>query len=357
MGHLEDRKFMKIALKLSLSGLGFTEPNPLVGAVVVKDNRILASGFHRGYGGRHAEWEALKNITTADTTLYVTLEPCCHFGKTPPCTASIIDRRVKRVVTAAIDPNPLVNGQGLRQLQDHGLVVDVGLYEKMARKINRHYWTYMTRRLPYVTIHAGVSLDGKLTDKQRRSQWITDRHLRTFSHSLRGEFSAILVGVKTVLEDDPQLTIRQKGWGKKKLFRVVLDSRNKLDKSRRVFQDQARFPLVIFSAKEAKNQEKKVAHHFFVKTDADGLDLKEVLKKLYELQVASVLIEGGGQVIDSFLKKGLYDEFVLFVADKLIGGKEAVEIFPSGTGLDRPIIIKDKEIIPCGSGFVVRGYK
>lgn len=352
----DDVKFMKIALKLSRMGLGFTEPNPMVGAVVVKDGKIVGSGWHERYGARHAEQLALEGVKDRDTVMYVTLEPCCHFGKTPPCTDVIIAKGVRRVVMAAKDPNPLVNGKGMRKLIAQGIDVELGLLKDSAERLNRHYFTFMTRGLPYVAINAGVSLDGKLTDRCRKSQWITDQQMRSFSHSLRGEFSAILVGVGTVIDDDPRLTVRERAWGKKRLFRVVLDSSNALDTRYRIFQNQERFPLVIFSSEKAKNREKRAAYHFFVAEDGHGLDLNAVLKRLAKLDIASLLVEGGGKVIDSFLKKGLYDEIVLFVADRLIGGKESVQLFDSGAELARAVHLQKKEMIAFQSGFLVRGF-
>lgn len=357
MSYLEDLKFMKIALKLGQKGKGFTEPNPMVGAVVVKDGKILARGYHKRYGSHHAERAALEKVKAPGTTLYVTLEPCCHYGNTPPCTEIIVKKKVKRVVVAMHDPNPRVNCNGIDLLSKHGIKVEVGLCGDMAARLNRHYLEYITRKLPYVAINAGVSIDGKMTDKYGKSQWITDRQLRNYSHSLRGEFSAILAGVKTILVDDPQLTIREKAWKNKSLYRVILDSGNVMDKSLRIFQEQERFPLVIFSAKDAKNRERKVDHHFFITRRGNGLFLEEVLHMLSQMGIASVLVEGGGQIIDSFLQAGLYDEILLFTADKLIGGKESVEFFAGGTELAKSAVFREKEVVEFDSGYLVRGLK
>ncbi|HEX7502555.1 MAG TPA: bifunctional diaminohydroxyphosphoribosylaminopyrimidine deaminase/5-amino-6-(5-phosphoribosylamino)uracil reductase RibD, partial [Acidobacteriota bacterium] len=190
----EDRKFMKIALKLSRKGLGCTEPNPLVGAVAVKNGRILASGYHRAFGAPHAEAMALEHLAVPGSTLYLTLEPCAHFGKTPPCVDLIIARKVERVVMAMQDPNPLVDGRGIRKLRAHGIRTRVGLFQDWAERINRHYLKAIRTRVPYVTLRAGISLDGKLSDDAGRSRWVTSEEGRRYSHSLRGEFSAILAG-------------------------------------------------------------------------------------------------------------------------------------------------------------------
>jgi diaminohydroxyphosphoribosylaminopyrimidine deaminase/5-amino-6-(5-phosphoribosylamino)uracil reductase len=357
MPDINDIKFMKIALQLSKKGMGFTEPNPLVGAVVVKDGKIIATGYHKQYGGKNAENTALQETKKKGTTLYVTLEPCSHYGKTPPCTDLIVNKKVKRVVIALQDPNPLVNGKGIKKLIEAGITVDVGVLADLSSKINRHYLKFITRKLPYVTIKAGISIDAKLTDKYRNSQWVTDEQMRHLSQSLRGEFSAVLAGKNTIIDDNPQLTVREKAWQDKKLYRVVLDSQNTLNPDLRIFLDREKFPLVIFSAKGAENKDRKVDHHFFIEEDEDGLDLNIVLKELAFLGISSLLVEGGGKTIDSFLKKGIYDEVFLFVGNKLIGGKESVELVPSGASLKQPVILKRKEILELESGYLLRGFR
>ncbi|NIM14630.1 MAG: bifunctional diaminohydroxyphosphoribosylaminopyrimidine deaminase/5-amino-6-(5-phosphoribosylamino)uracil reductase RibD [Candidatus Aminicenantes bacterium] len=358
---MADIKYMKIALGLSKKGMGFTEPNPMVGAVVVKNNRILSTGYHARFGAVHAEQKALEHVTETGTTLYVTLEPCVHYGKTPPCTDLILEKKVKRVVVAIQDPNPLVNGKGIRQLREHGVQVDVGLFQDIASKINRHYLKFMTAKMPYVALNAGVSIDGKLTDKYRKSQWISDEELRLYSHSMRGEFSAILAGVSTVIDDNPQLTVREKDWQGKKLFRVILDSNNILDTGLNIYRDQENFPLIFFSSAEAENKtpNPEAEHHFFVSPDRDygGLSLPEVLEQLYWLGVASVLVEGGGSVINSFITTGLYDEIVLFTADKFIGGTLSVQLFAEGAAVSNPVKLKEREILSLETGYIVRGYR
>jgi diaminohydroxyphosphoribosylaminopyrimidine deaminase / 5-amino-6-(5-phosphoribosylamino)uracil reductase len=357
---VDDVKFMKAALELSKKGIGFTEPNPLVGAVIVKNNRIIASGYHPRFGAAHAEQYALKHVKEKDTTLYVTLEPCSHHGKTPPCTDCILDKKVKRVVIAMKDPNALVNGKGIKRLQKQGVNVEIGLLHPIAAHINRHYITYMTQKRPYITLKAGVSIDGKLTDKHRKSQWITDEHLRQYSHSFRGEFSAIMVGVQTVIDDNPQLTLRENGWAHKRFYRVILDTRNRLNADLRIFnpREQERFPLVLFSSKETQDKTMKTKHHFFISPNESGygLNLTEVLEILHNMGIASVMVEGGGSLFDSFLKLRLYDEIALSMANTLIGGDSSVQIFSSGTDVASPVILKKKEIINLKTGCIIRGY-
>jgi len=353
-----DLKFMTLALQLSERGMGFTEPNPQVGAVVVKQGRIVSWGFHRAFGGEHAEQVGLRDLRQTGCTLYVTLEPCAHFGKTPPCVDRIIEKKVARVVVALRDPNPLVSGRGIKTLRRHGIRVDVGCLEDWAAHINRHYLKAIRRELPYVTLRAGMSLDGKLADRHGTSRWITSPTLRRISHSLRGEFSAIMVGRNTVVSDNPRLTVRHADWIGKRLCRVVLDSQNRLSPEMHIFKEQERFPLILFSSRNAVDRTPKSRQHHFVSHDADGLSLPEVLRILYRLGVTSVLVEGGGRLIDSFLRQRLHDELVCFVSSKLVGGREAVQLFRSGIGhLDQAQVLDEMELIPLESEYVIRGKR
>jgi len=358
---IDDIRYMKLAFNLSKKGMGFTEPNPMVGAVVVKNNRILATGYHVGHGKAHAEQMAFSNLNEEGTTVYVTLEPCPHYGKTPPCSELLINKKVKRVVVPVMDPNPRVNGKGISRLREMGIEVEIGLLENTARYINRHYFKYIDSSIPYVGVHAGMSIDGKLTDKFRKSQWVTDEELRLYSHSIRGEFSAILSGTGTILDDNPQFTIREKEWENKRLYRVILDTQNRLPSGLKLYENREQFPLVIFSSHDAPNQtlNPNADYHFFVSQNDDctGLNPVEVLRKLHQIGIASVLVEGGGAVIGSFLKAGLYDEILFFTADKLIGGKDSVQVFPPGCAVSEAIPIVNREIISFKNGYLVRGFR
>jgi diaminohydroxyphosphoribosylaminopyrimidine deaminase/5-amino-6-(5-phosphoribosylamino)uracil reductase len=353
----QDLAFMKVALKLSQRGLGFTEPNPMVGAVAARNGRILACGYHRAYGGPHAEAMALERLAVPGADLYLTLEPCSHFGKTPPCVDLIIARRVRRVVVAMLDPNPLVNGAGVAKLRASGIAVSVGLCREQAERLNRHYLKAMRAHVPYVTLHAGIALDGKLTDKSGHSRWVTSEQGRRYSHGLRGEFAAILSGRGNIEADNPLLTLREPGWEGKTLYRVVLDSANSLSRRLNVFRDQERFPLIIFSSRAAADQRKKVLRHFFVGHDAHGLLLADVLRQLHGLGIASLLVEGGGRVLDSFVRERLFDEMAIFYANKLIGGHRSVQIFASGFPLDQAVELVDCHWSEFADGAILRGYR
>lgn len=351
-----DLKFMDIAIRLGLKGKGFTEPNPSVGAVIVKDEKIISTGYHSYFGEDHAERAALKKTNITGTTMYVSLEPCSHHGRTPPCTDIIIEKKVKRVVIPFPDPNPGVNGKGIKKLRKNGIIVDIGLLKGEAEYVNRHYLKYITTGLPYVTVNAGVTADGKMTDKYGKSQWITGELMRSVSHSFRGEFSAICAGYGTIINDDPQLTLREPGWDNKRLARVILDSGNRLKKNFRIFKEKNRFPLFLFSATGTEKKGIKSENHFFVEKGKDGLKLEKVLEQLGKKQISSLLVEGGGSLISSFLKKNLCDEIVLFTSDKILGGKNSVELFGEGRPLKDPVVFKGREIFELNDGYIIRGF-
>ncbi len=351
----EDILFMYLALELGERGRGLTEPNPMVGAVVVKDGKVLSTGYHRKFGEIHAERSALEKINVKGTTLYVSLEPCSHTGHTPPCTDIIIEKGVSRVVIPFADPNTRVNGNGIKMLEKEGIKVETGLLKGEAESFNRHYLKYISKRRPWVTINAGVTIDGKLSDNNRNSQWVTGEELRSVSHSFRGEFSAIIVGSATVKDDDPMLTIREEGWEGKKFVRVILDTENRLSTKMNIFNTGKEWPLYIFSGKEYRNSGRKCDDHFFVDSGHGGLDLNEVLRILGEKEIASVLVEGGGALISSFLSSGLCDEVVLFTADKFLGGKNSVEFFSEGVPITDPVKLKSRSIMELDGGYIIRG--
>jgi len=354
----EDRRMMTIALALARRGVGFTEPNPLVGAVVSRRGRVVGAGYHRRFGHRHAEVEALSQGRLDGTTLYVTLEPCDHQGKTPPCTDLILERRIARVVVAAKDPHPLVNGRGIARLKRAGVEVRVGLLREEAEELNRHYRTLILRGRPYVALHAGLSLEGKMTDRHLASRWMTGPVAREVSHSLRGEFSAVLAGRGTVLADDPRLTVPGPEWQGKRLWRVVLDADNSLPDTLRVFTERRHFPLMLVSARGTEARGRRGDAHLFVDRDPEGrLDLEQILLAMGQSGIASVLVEGGGAVLDSFLRRRLFDEVDFFYAPKLVGGREAIEPFATGVArLDEALRFARTEWIALTDGMLLRGY-
>ncbi len=364
---MDDEKYMKLALRLAIKAKGRTSPNPLVGAVIVKNDRIVGRGYHRKAGRPHAEINAL-NMTgerAKGATLYLNLEPCAHFGKTPPCTKRIISSGIKEVVIAMIDPNPLNCGNGVKELRKAGIEVKVGVLEKEARKINEAYTKYITTKKPFVILKTAMSLDGKIATKTGVSKWITNEKSRKYVHKLRSEADAILVGVETVLKDDPRLTSRVKGKGlrvkDKKPFRVVVDSRVRIPLGARVLNKEA--PTIIATTKFAPKRKtealrKKGIEILVIKDRDKKVNLKELLKRLGELEITSLLVEGGGKINASFLENGLVDKVLFFIAPKIIGGEEALTPV-EGEGIKKikdAIKLKDINIKRFGEDVLIEGY-
>ena len=321
-----DHKFMKLALDLAATAKGKTNPNPLVGAVIVKDGMIVGSGLHRKAGEAHAEVHAFRMAGdhAKGATLYVTLEPCSHFGKTPPCANLVIESGVSRVVIAMRDPNPLVAGRGIKILEDAGIEVEVGVLEEEARRLNERFIHNMIHKKPFVISKVAMTLDGKIAAYNGHSKWVTGEASRQKVHYLRNEVDAILVGIGTVLADDPMLTTRIPEGGKNPI-RIIIDSdlRTPLEAN---ITDTTEADTWIF-AKEGVDKEKAAAliekgvSVFFTGQDDQGLQLDDVLQQLYEKGITDVLVEGGSELNGSFLRENLINKFLIYVAPKVLGGR------------------------------------
>ena len=336
----EDVHWMRLAIKLARRMKGQTSPNPCVGAVLVKEGRLISSGYHEGAGTPHAEVVALKNAgeNAKGCTLYVTLEPCCHYGRTPPCTDAIIAAGVKRVVAATLDPNPLVNGNGVRKLLEAGIEVKVGVVEDEAKKLIEDFAKYIATKVPFVTLKLASSLDGKIATKLGESRWITSERSRRIAQKLRREHAAVLVGINTVLADDPLLLVRSKGV-RRQPIRVVVDSKARLPTSSALCRTLSQAPLWLATTKHADAERLAELETLGVRTlivdDANGrVDLRSLMRKLGELEVMSVLIEGGGEIAWSALKDGIVDRVVWFIAPMIIGGRDAKDAV-AGEGVER----------------------
>ena len=353
----EDEKYIKIALKLAGKAKGMTSPNPCVGALVVKDGRIAGRGYHRFAGGPHAEIYALRQAgkRANGATLYVSLEPCSHYGRTPPCTDSIISAGIKRIVAAMKDPNPKNNGKGLRILRRNGIKADVGILEAEARRLNEDFIKYITRRMPFVAVKVAQTLDGKIATCTGDSKWITGRKARRFVHKLRSEVDAIMVGAGTVLKDDPLLTVRLKGrvpqrrgrvplqWGRKgkQPLRIILAGRSKIPSKARILNSRGG-GVIIATTKEKSGR----------------VDIRAFLKELAKREITSVLIEGGGETIASAFEAGVVDKVYFFIAPKVIGGREAPTSV-EGKGIEnagRAIGLKRTSFRKIGDDLLIEGY-
>lgn len=318
--------FMRRAIRLAQRGAGWVSPNPMVGAVIVKGDRILAEGYHRRFGGDHAEVDAMKRAQEPlqGATMYVNLEPCCHWGKTPPCVEAIVRAGIREVVIANLDPNPLVAGKGVKFLEEHGVKVRTGVLEAEGRTLNRAYFKYHEEGMPLITAKWAQSIDGRIATSTGDSHWISSEGARRYAHRLRALHDAVLVGIGTVLADDPQLTVRLVR-GRNPL-RVVLDSQLQTPLEAKVLGAEA--PTLIVTTSKADQGKAKALRDRgveVVEKGEDRVDLKGLLEELVQRQVLSILVEGGREVLTSFLREGLVDRVVVVVAPKILGtGIEAI---------------------------------
>lgn len=340
-----DEYYMNRALQLAQRGAGFTSPNPLVGAVVVKDGEIIGEGYHPEYGARHAEVFAIEEAgrEAENAVLYVNLEPCNHYGKTPPCTEKILDAGIKKVVVANIDSNPRVNCEGCEKLRDHNIEVETGVLAKKGRKLNETFFKYIEDKRPFFVQKTAQTIDGYLATSTGDSQWITGDESRAYGHKLRHELDAVLVGGNTLKSDNPSLTVRDyEGYEGKKSqpLRIVLAGDSEIFPGANIFNSQGGETL-IFSQEETafklKNKLNDVANSEIIvvdKADKEFLDLTQVAKELYEREIMSVLIEGGGSINHSFLDAQLIDKYYFFVASKILGGDDGIAAF-SGSAVKK----------------------
>ena len=328
---MNDEYYMKMALKLAGKGRGYVSPNPMVGAVIVKNGRIIGKGYHQRFGDHHAEINAIRNADSnvKGSTLYVTLEPCCHEGKTPPCVNTIIENKIARVVIGSIDSNPLVCREGVHCLQNSGLAVSTGVLEDECRRLNETFFHFMETGMPFVTIKYAQSIDGRIATLTGNSQWISSPASLKFAHRLRAEHDAILVGRGTVEKDNPELTVRL-ARGRNPL-RVIVDSGLNISEKAKVFKNTSLVPTVIATVQSSENRRfKELAASgveiITVAADKQGkVDLKKLLKILGRRKISSVLVEGGAQIITSLLENNLANRLVTVVAPKIIGaGIEAI---------------------------------
>ena len=326
-----DEDYMKQALKLARKGLGKTSPNPMVGAIIVKNDRIIGQGYHHHYGGRHAEIDAIQNAreNIGQSTLYVTLEPCCYHGKTPPCVDAIIRNNIGRVIIGTLDPNPRVNGKSVAILQQQGIETRVGVLEEECRDLNEAHFKYMTTGLPLVTLKFAQTLDGRIATVTGDSRWISGQKFRRLAHKLRATNDAIMVGIDTVLADDPQFTVRLvRG---RNPVRIILDTRLRIPLDAGVIKNREVAPTIIATTSRADKEKLSSLREMgievlVIKEDKAGeVDLRHLLSILGERGISSVLVEGGAGVITSLLRRNLVDKVVIAIAPKMMGkGIEAV---------------------------------
>lgn len=341
-----DKEFMRMALELAARGRGLVSPNPMVGAVVVKDGRVLGQGYHKEAGGRHAEVYALAEAKgeTEGATVYVNLEPCCHFGRNPPCTNQLIAAGITRVVVAVTDPNPRVSGAGLRELEENGIEVTTGVLAEEARRLNEVFFKYITTGLPFVSIKAAVSLDGKIATRTGNSRWISGEESRRRGHELRRAADAIVVGVGTVIKDDPLLNVRlpvlQDKAKTKHPLRLILDTRARIPLTAKVIKENPEQTVIVTGSDPPAYKVKKLraagVRIWTLPLRRGRVSLPALLAKAGEERLSSLLVEGGGEVNAAFLGENLVDKVYLFLAPRIIGGASA-PTWVEGEGVDQVV--------------------
>lgn len=339
----QDIEYMQRAVALARKGAGFVNPNPMVGCVVVKDDTIIAEGFHEYYGGLHAERNALTKSCNdvKGATLYVTLEPCCHHGKTPPCTDIIIEKGIKKVVVGLLDPNPLVSGKGISILKNAGIEVVTGIEEDKIKELNKIFLKYIKTRRPYVILKTAMTLDGKIASHTGDSKWITCEKSRQMVHKLRSEMMGIVAGIGTVISDDPMLNCRLEDQQTTKVhqpIRIVVDSKLSISSDCKIVKTAKEYKTIIAHTNSASQENIDRMNLLNVETllceEKDGrVDINDLMNKLGEKGIDSLLLEGGSCLNAAFLEAGCVDEVYAFIAPKIIGG-EASKTPIAGKGID-----------------------
>ncbi|MDD5422137.1 MAG: bifunctional diaminohydroxyphosphoribosylaminopyrimidine deaminase/5-amino-6-(5-phosphoribosylamino)uracil reductase RibD [Candidatus Omnitrophota bacterium] len=344
-------EYMRIALDLARKAEGLTSPNPAVGAVIVRNGRIVGRGYHKKCGAPHAEVIALRQAGSKakGAILYVTLEPCDHFGRTPPCTAAIIEHGIKKVVAAMRDPNPINNGKGFRKLRKAGVECTVGVLEQEARDLNSPYIKFISTRMPFVTLKMAESLDGKIATRTGDSKWITSEDARHYVRGLRGRVDAVMTGSNTAAKDDP--TLLSGASSGKEPIRIIVDSHVKTPLKAKIFSTTAVSPVIIATTKnmpERKTRLYKAKGVNFLRAKAKGgrVDLKDLFRILGVLNITHVLVEGGGELAASLIEERLADRFLFFIAPKIVGGRDAVTAVEGlGVGkMSKAVMLRDIKI-------------
>lgn len=358
-----DEKYMHSALELAVKGKGNVNPNPMVGAVIVKDSKIIGEGYHMFYGKEHAEINALKNATedVTGSTIYVTLEPCSHYGKTPPCVDEIIKNKISKVVVGCLDPNPLVSGNGVKKLIENGIEVVVGVLENECKQINEVFIKYISQKMPFVIMKCAMSLDGKIATTLGESKWISCEASRREVHKLRNEVSGIMVGVETVIKDNPELTCRLENG--KNPIRIIVDSKLRVPIESKVVQE-VDIAKTIIATTENEDKDKlkllieKGIEIVVTKSKNKRVDLKDLMTKLGEKNIDSILLEGGASLNFSALQEDIVDKVQIYIAPKIIGGTRA-KTPVGGSGVDileQAFKLENLETKTIGDDILIEGY-
>jgi len=358
-------KYMQRALELAAKGIGYTNPNPLVGAVIVKNGKIIGEGYHEVCGSNHAEVNAFKNATEDVTgaTMYVTLEPCSHYGKTPPCANAIIEKGIKKVVIGLKDPNPLVAGRGIQILKDNGIEVITGIMEEEGRKLNEIFLKYITTKIPFCILKTAMTLDGKIAAHTGDSKWITNESSRKYVHQLRHRVSGIMVGIGTILADDPLLTTRLDSGNGSDPTRIVVDSSARIPLEAKVLHVESKAKTIIATTEVADKNKIKALKDMGIEIintplKNNRVDLTYLMKALGERGIDSILLEGGSELNYSAIEQGIVDKVNSFIAPKIIGGRNAKTPI-GGIGkavMSEAIFIERLQVHSFGDDVMLEGY-
>ncbi len=359
---MDDIKYMKLAFDLAKITKGQTSPNPVVAAIIINAGRIVGIGAHLKTGEEHAEIQALNMAgdLAENSTLYVTLEPCSHYGRTPPCVERIIKEKIQRVVIATLDPNPLVSGNGVKILELANIDVQVGVYENQAKQLNEDFNKYITTHKPFITVKTAMTLDGKIATYKGSSKWITSDESRNYVHQLRHETDVILVGIGTILVDNPQLTVRSIPQGLNPI-RVIIDTNLIIPIDAKVITDR-KAPTWIFTTSSAQKEKisklESLDVKVFITSGDEKVAIQEVISNLGEMGITSVLVEGGSKIIGSLFDEGLIDKYVCFISPKLVGGQLSLTSI-GGEGvsaMDKAIRLSNVTLESFSEDICITGY-
>ena len=355
-----DEQYMKQALQLAQKGEGYVAPNPMVGAVIVKDGRIIGSGYHEHYGGPHAEVNAIADAKedVAGATMYVTLEPCSHYGKTPPCADLLVEKKLAKVVVGSLDPNPLVAGKGIQKLKEAGIEVVSGVLEAECNEINRVFRHYITTKQPYVVMKTAMTLDGKIATATGESQWISGEASRKDVHRLRHKYTGIMVGINTIIHDNARLTCRMEQG--KNPVRIVVDSCLRIALTSNVLKDQENNQTILATTNQASPLAARKLETFgskvlYCSSKDNRVDLNDLMNQLGAMGVDSILLEGGGTLNWAALESGIVQKVQAYIAPKLLGGRTA-KTPVEGTGVptpDQAFFLRNSRITQLGEDFLI----
>ena len=360
-----DAEFMRLALREARKGSGRTSPNPAVGAVIVRNGTVAAKGYHRQAGLPHAEAEALNRLgnRSPGDTLYVTLEPCNHTGKTPPCTEAILKSGIRRVVVGMKDPNPQVTGGGCEFLEAHGIEVTVGVLAAECRRLNEDFLKFIADGQPFVIAKSAMTLDGWIATSTGHSKWITNEESRAFVHRLRDRVDAVMVGIGTILADDPSLTTRLKRGKGRDPLRIVVDTHCRIPRNAKVLRQHSSADTLIVTGEGAEAADLRSFRETGVSTVTcpvrEGkIDLEALMKQLGKMSVMSVLVEGGAALTGSMIRGRLIDKFYLFKAPRLLGGDDGIPmaVGPGPKKMEDSMVLKEIRVRRFGDDTLIRGY-